>query len=157
MQGLPYVGTSTAADSTGIGTHRTLTVTGDINTDNNSTGTHVSLESPFFGYRPWIASVSAPWSSLSSKIRSSSRAGFLGSLRGGSIICSAVSFVLARESWLARKKSSGPRGGPGSEDSRERIFNHSTKTVLFQQLSVKDAVLTYCVEHSCLRCCVLLQ
>ena len=75
--------------------------------------THVSLERPFlcpsFSGCPSIASKSSGVNSLS-----------IGCplILSGSILLSAVRLMeRSMGSWRARKKSSGPRGRPGSEDN----------------------------------------
>ena len=87
------------------------------------------------GALSFAVSVAAPLASKFSKVSVSA-------LRtvSGSIILSAVSLVNAVGSCRARKKSSGPRGRPGSEDNIEVCTTEKISNLSLEVLAGKERV-----------------
>ena len=88
------------------------------------------------------------WAPLSSNSSKSAWSG-LPTTVSGSIILSAVRLVVATGSWRARKKSSGPRGRPGSEEKNWGAYKGN--------MWPGFTALTYCEVHSYLGHCVPLE
>ena len=100
--------------------------------------THVSLERPFFVP---LFSGCLSCSSNSTSVKSLSIGCPL--ILSGFILLSAVRLMeRSMGSWRARKKSSGPRGRPGSEDNNCGLYKRNLKCVKAEHNLLRGAFLS---------------